>query len=85
MGIVANKHMGVYAAVADSMFAAERGCVINNANVLTMGRWITAPFLGVQIVKAWLDASFTVGMDDRTEWLKAAYGRVQSMEERNFI
>lgn len=84
MGIVANKFKGVYAVVADTIFAAERGKIINNANVLTMGGWITAPFVGVQIVKAWLDASFTVGMDNRAEWLKAAYGRVQAIEERNF-
>lgn len=84
MGIVANKHRGVYAVVADTVFAAERGKIINNANVLTMGGWITAPFLGVQIAKAWLDAEFTVGMDDRAEWLKAAYGRVQKLEAENF-
>ncbi len=83
MGIVANKFRGVYAVVADTIFAAERGKIINNANVLTMGGWITAPFLGVQIAKAWLDAEFTVGMDDRAEWLKAAYGRVQKLEEEN--
>jgi ribose 5-phosphate isomerase B len=84
MGIVANKFKGVYAVVADSIFAAERGKIINNANALTMGGWITAPFLGVQIVKAWLDAEFTVGMDDRAEWLKAACGRVQEVEAANF-
>jgi ribose 5-phosphate isomerase B len=84
MGIVANKFKGVYAVVADTIFAAERGKIINDANVLTMGGWITAPFLGVQITKAWLDAKFTVGMDDRAEWLKAAYARVQGIEGENF-
>lgn len=84
MGIVANKFKGVYAVVADTIFAAERGKIINDANVLTMGGWITAPYLGVQITKAWLDARFTVGMDDRAEWLKAAYARVQGIEGENF-
>jgi len=84
MGIVANKFSGIYAVVADTVFAAQRGRIINNANVLTMGGWITAPFLGVQIVAAWLDAEFTVGMDDRAEWLRAAYGRVQKLESENF-
>ncbi len=46
MAIVANKHKGVYAVVADTVFAGSRGRVINNANVLTMGGWITAPMLG---------------------------------------
>ncbi|MDT8298874.1 MAG: RpiB/LacA/LacB family sugar-phosphate isomerase, partial [Spirochaetaceae bacterium] len=43
MAIVANKHKGVYACVADSVFSGERSKIINNANVLTMGGWITAP------------------------------------------
>jgi ribose 5-phosphate isomerase B len=42
MAIVANKHKGVYACVADSVFSGERSKIINNANVLTMGGWITA-------------------------------------------
>lgn len=83
MAIVANKHKGIYAVVADSIFAAERGRIINNANVLTMGGWITAPFYGVQIVKAWLDAEFTRTMEDRAEWLKAAFSRVQEIESKN--
>ena len=84
MGIVANKFKGVYAVVADSVFAGERGKIINNANVLTMGGWITAPRLGVEIVQHWLDIKFTEKMEDRAEWLKAAYGRVQAIEDRNF-
>lgn len=84
MGIVANKFRGVYAVVADTIFAGERGKIINNANVLTMGGWITAPRLGVEIVQSWLDIKFTEKMEDRAEWLKAAYGRVQAIEENNF-
>jgi ribose 5-phosphate isomerase B len=70
--------------VADSAFAARRGRIINNANVLTMGGWVTAPFLGVEIVEAFVDAEFTVGMEDRAEWLRNAYGRVQELESRTF-
>jgi ribose 5-phosphate isomerase B len=36
MAIVANKFKGIYAAVVDSVFAAERSKIINNANVITM-------------------------------------------------
>lgn len=84
MAIVANKHKGIYAVVADTIFAGARGRVINNANVLTMGGWITAPFLGVQIVKSWLALSFTETMEDRAEWLSSAFERVQKIEEENF-
>jgi len=84
MAIVANKHKGVYAVVADTIFAGDRGRIINNANVLTMGGWITAPFLGVEIVKSWLALSFTETMEDRAEWLAGAFERVQTIEEENF-
>ena len=52
MAIVANKYKGIYACVVDDIFSAERAKIINNANVITMGGWITAPFLGTQIVDA---------------------------------
>lgn len=84
MAIVANKFKGVYAVVADSVFAAAKGRIINNANVLTMGGWITAPVLGVDIVKSWLALSFTETMEDRAEWLSSAFDRVRKIEEENF-
>jgi len=84
MAIVANKHRGIYAVVADTVLAAERGKIVNNANVLTMGGWITTPFVGIEMARAWLDVEFTEKMEDRAEWLKAAYGRVQSLESKNF-
>ncbi len=43
MAIVANKHKGIYACVVDSIFSAERAKIVNNANAITMGGWITAP------------------------------------------
>lgn len=84
MAIVANKFKGVYAVVADTVFAGDHGRVINNANVVTMGGWITAPVLGVEIVKSWLALEFTQTMPDRAEWLKGAFGRVQQIEEEQF-
>ena len=84
MGIVANKFKGVYAVVADTVFAGDKGRIINNANVLTMGGWITAPRLGVEIVQSWLALGFTETMEERAEWLKGAFGRVQDLEEENF-
>src|SRR6056297_1756563 len=84
MAIVANKFKGIYAVVADGIFSAERGKIINNANVLTMGGWITAPFLGTQIVDAWLAMSFTQKMEFKKDFLTDAFGKVQEIEERNF-
>ncbi|SIQ76194.1 ribose 5-phosphate isomerase B [Alkalispirochaeta americana] len=84
MAIVANKFKGVYAIVADTVFAGERGRIINNSNVITLGGWITAPFLGIQIVESWLALEFTQTMEDRAEWLSSAFSGVQRLEEENF-
>ena len=42
MAIVANKHKGIYACVVSDLFSGERAKIINNANVITLGGWITA-------------------------------------------
>lgn len=84
MAIVANKHKGVYACVADSIFSGERAKIINNANVITLGGWITAPFLGIQIVEAWLSMAFTQKMEFKKDFLTEQFGVVQSIEEKNF-
>ena len=84
MAIVANKYKGVYAAVADGIFSGERGKIINNANVLTMGGWITAPFLGTQIVDAWLSMKFTQKMEFKKDFLTNAFEQVQEIEKKNF-
>jgi ribose 5-phosphate isomerase B len=85
MAIVANKHKGVYACVADSgLFRGERSKIINNANVLTMGGWITAPFLGVQIVEAWLSMAFAQKMEFKKDFLAENFALVQKLEEKHF-
>lgn len=84
MAIVANKHKGVYAVVADGVFSAERGKIINNANVLTMGGWITAPFLGTQIVDGWLAMEFTQKMEFKKDFLTRAFNQVVEIEKENF-
>ncbi|MCX7775682.1 MAG: RpiB/LacA/LacB family sugar-phosphate isomerase [Rectinemataceae bacterium] len=84
MAIVCNKHKGVYACVVDDIFSGERAKIINNANVITMGGWITAPFLGCQIVDAWLAMSFTQKMEFKREFLTNAFQQVQKLEEEQF-
>jgi len=84
MAIVANKHKGIYACVVDDIFAAERSKIINNANVITMGGWITAPFLGIQIVDAWLSMQFTQKMEFKKDFLTNAFTQVQALEELHF-
>jgi ribose 5-phosphate isomerase B len=84
MAIVANKFKGVYACVADDIFSGERAKIVNNSNVLTLGGWITAPFLGCQIVEAWLGMEFTQKMEFKKEFLTNAFNQVKALEEENF-
>ncbi len=84
MAIVANKFKGIYACVVDDIFSGERAKIVNNANVITLGGWITAPFLGCQIVDAWLSMEFTQKMEFKQEFLTNAYNQVKAIEEENF-
>ncbi len=84
MAIVANKHKGVYACVVDGIFAGERAKIINNANVITLGGWVTAPFLATQIVDAWLSVAFTQKMEFKKDFLTNAFHQVQALEEQVF-
>jgi ribose 5-phosphate isomerase B len=84
MAIVANKHKGIYACVVDGIFAGERAKIINNANVITLGGWVTAPFLATQIVDAWLSMAFTQKMEFKKDFLTNAFQQVQALEERVF-
>jgi len=83
MAIVANKHKGIYACVVDDIFSAERSKIVNNANVITLGGWITAPFVGKQIVDAWLAMGFTQKMEFKKDFLTNAFAQVQAIEEEN--
>lgn len=84
MAIAANKHKGIYACVVDDIFSGERAKIVNNANVITLGGWITAPFLGTQIVDAWLSMQFTQKMEFKRDFLTNAFHQVQALEDKQF-
>jgi ribose 5-phosphate isomerase B len=84
MAIVANKFKGIYACVVDDIFSGERAKIINNANIITMGGWITAPFVGCEIVDAWLTMAFTQKMEFKHDFLLNAFEEVQKLEGENF-
>jgi len=84
MAIVANKHKGIYACVVNDIFSAERSKIVNNANIITLGGWITAPFVGTQIVDAWLSMEFTQKMEFKKEFLTNAFNQVQQLEKETF-
>ena len=82
MAIVANKFKGVYAAVVESVYAAEKCRAINDANILTMGGWIVADILGAEIANKFLETEFTQGLEEwRQEFLKKAREEVKVIEQ----
>lgn len=85
MSIVANKYRGVYAACVESVYAAKKCRAINNANVLTMGGWVIAPEMGIEMVEAFINTEFTEGLEEwRQDFLKNAYKKVNELEENLF-
>lgn len=81
MSIVANKYQGVYAAVCENTYAAEKCRAINDANILTMGGWITAPWVGCAIVDTFLNTEFTENLEPwRQEFLTKARQKVRDIE-----
>ncbi|HEX3046605.1 MAG TPA: RpiB/LacA/LacB family sugar-phosphate isomerase [Bacillota bacterium] len=84
MAIAANKHKGIYAGLVTDPLSGERAKIINNANVITMGCWITAPVMGAQIVDSWLAVSFTEKMDSKKAFIIEAFNQVQQIENEQF-
>lgn len=85
MAIIANKYPGVYAAVCENITAAERSRSINDANVLTLGGFVTSPETAREIVDAWLNTQFTQGWDAPiAEWLQDSKGDIARIEKTSF-
>jgi len=84
MAIVANKFKGVYACVVNDIFCGERAKIVNNSNIITLGGWITAPFVGCEIVDAWLSMEFTQKMEFKRDFLTNAFEKVKELEKENF-
>ena len=82
--IVANKFRGVYAVHASSEYEASRASIINQANVLCLGEWITAPQHAAEIVKAWLGAEFGQGFEPKwQDFLRDGCEQVKRIEGEN--
>ncbi len=65
MSILANKHKGIYAAVTESVYAAEYSRRINNANILCIGAFIVGTEMAKEMVKIFLQTKF---MQDFPRW-----------------
>ncbi len=86
MAVVANKYRGVYAAVVESAYAAEKCRAINDANILTMGGWMIGDILGVEMANKFLTTDFTQGLEPwRQEFLTKAKKEVEKIENDIFV
>lgn len=81
MAIVANKFRGVNAVAVESVFSARMARAINDANVLTMGAMIVAPWLANEMVDTWLDTKHTEGLEQFAEFLEGAVRKVDAINQ----
>lgn len=85
MAIIANKYPGIYAAVCENTFSAEKSRSINNSNVLTLGSMVTSSEEAAEIVSVWLNTEFTEGWDEpMQDWLRNALDDISSLEGKQF-
>jgi len=83
VSMVANTFPGVSCALCENVFAAERSRVLNNANVLAMGEFLSTPYVAGEIVKTFLDTEFLKGIEpDLGEQIKSWHRAVNEMEAR---
>lgn len=78
MSIAANKVHGVRAAVCHDVFSARMTRMHNDANVLCMGERVIGPGLAVDVMNAWLDASFEGGRHQRRVDMMTALEREEN-------
>jgi ribose 5-phosphate isomerase B len=82
--IVANKFKGVYAVHASSQFEASKAAIVNDANVLCLGEWVTPPQHGEAIVDAWLNAEFGEGFEPEwVDFLRNGVDEVKKIDDQN--
>ncbi|MBL3540434.1 ribose 5-phosphate isomerase B [Aminivibrio sp.] len=78
MAIAANKFPGIYAAQVHDVYSAERACLSNNANVITMGARVIGPELAKKLVEEWLPLEFIPGRSS------SKLDAIRKIEKENF-
>lgn len=85
MAITANKFKGVYAAVCESVYSARYSRIINNSNVLALGRRILGDHMALEMVDAWLTTEFVSNYaPERQNILRDLLAGLQGLEEKQF-
>ena len=83
VAVVANKFKGIYAGVVESEFTARMCRAVNNANVLTLGGMIVAPYIAKRAVDAWLETAHTQGLEELSDFLRNALEEIAAIEDAN--
>jgi ribose 5-phosphate isomerase B len=85
MAIIANKHPHVYAAVCEDPSTAIKARSINNANVVTLGGMVTAPYKAKEIIDAFLTTEFKSGWDEEIRaFLDRSIVEIHQIESKEF-
>lgn len=58
VSIAANKVKGAYAALVNNIYQAQRACLSNNANIITLGAQVTGIELAKCLIKEYLSLEF---------------------------
>lgn len=56
--LAANKVKGAYAANVLNVYSAQRACLSNNCNIITLGSQVTGNMLAKELIKAYLDCEY---------------------------
>ena len=81
VSLVANKFKGVYAALCESTFTAERSRSINNANLLTMGSQIVGFDVAERMLDVFLSTKHCDNMPDHIKpFITEALDKVAAIE-----
>ena len=56
--LAANKVKGAYAAVVSDVYSAQRACLSNNCNILTLGAQVTGYKLAEEVIRAYLAETY---------------------------
>ena len=85
VSIVANKHKGVYCALAESEWTAKQARLINNANMLALGGRILGTSMALDIVDVFLNTEWCENFAaDRSEYIRGLFAKVEEVERGAF-
>lgn len=85
VSLIANRFKGVYCVACESVYTAQKTCLINNANVLAMGERVVSHSMGCEMAEEFLKARWCEGFEPQRRMNnERGYRAMQEIEERNF-